>query len=152
MKKRILVTDTILRTILRSLPLPFASGEPILDLLDELKRSRNSIDQKIQKVHESLHETSTVIKELESELTTRTENLKILQSEYERYSTLNEIEEEKANALLSQVEHSLGKDKKSERWISFLISTVSGLLIFLAGLLLSPILTPFISKMFNFNP
>ncbi len=117
--------------------------------MDELKRSRTSIDEKVQKVTESLQETSMIIEELESELVERTKNLKVLQSEYERYSKLSEIEEEKASALITQVERSLGKGKKSERWVNFWISIGSGLIIFIAGLLLSPILTPIIIQLFK---
>lgn len=143
------ITSYILRHFLRALPL--VPGDLAVDIIDELKRSRTSIDLKIQKVHDSLQETSKVIKELETELSERTENLKQLQSEYERYSSLTVIEEEKASALLNQVELSLGKGKKSERWIGFWISTISGFIIFVAGLLLSPFLNPLILKFFNID-
>ncbi|QOK28046.1 hypothetical protein IIE26_05085 [Cytobacillus oceanisediminis] len=147
MKNYKYILDIFFRVLMRSFPLP---GSNVLDLMDELKRSRTSIDEKIQKVTESLQETSLVIEELESELSERTKNLKVLQSEYERYSKLSEIEEEKAAALISQVESSLGKGKKSERWVNFWIGIGSGLIIFIAGLLLSPILTPLITQLFKF--
>ncbi|MGH0685837.1 hypothetical protein [Bacillus mycoides] len=117
----------------------------LLEIFNELQESEISIDTKIQKVNASLKETSQIIKELETELTERTQKLDLLQLEYERYSKLAEIEQEKASALLSQVDHSVNKGKKSERWIGFWIGIASGLVILLLGLFL----TPFLNDLFN---
>lgn len=139
----------ILTLLLKSLPIPtfFFRPEPLLEALKELERSDTTIDIKIQKVNESLQETSQIIKELESELIERSKNLELLQIEYEKYSKLAEIEKDKAAALLAQVDHSVNKGKRSERWASFWISSISGIIIFVLGLILSPILTPLFSKL-----
>lgn len=120
-----------------------------IELLEDLKRSRTSIDQKVEKVSESLKETSILIDELETEMLERTKKMSLLKQEYEQYSKLSSIEEEKASALLSQLEKSLGKGKKSERWFNFLISIFSGIVIFILGIIFSPILTPLIGNLFK---
>ncbi|MGN4756446.1 hypothetical protein ACTFRK_11210 [Bacillus cereus group sp. MYBK227-2] len=121
------------------------------EIFNELHESEVSIDSKIEKVNASLKETSQIIKELEIELTERAQRLDLLQIEYERYSKLAAIEQEKASALLSQVDHSVNKGKRSERWAGFWISTLSGLFIFILGLILSPILTPWITNLLGIS-
>lgn len=143
----------ILTLLLKSMPFTtfFFRPEPLLEALKELERSDTTIDIKIQKVNESLQETSQIIKELESELIERSKNLELLQLEYEKYSKLAEIEKEKAAALLAQVDHSVNKGKKTERWTSFWISSISGivtgLIIFILGIIFSPLLTEFFSNL-----
>lgn len=141
MKKGNQFTKMLLKLVFNS----FLNMPSIDEYIDELKRSRTSIDVKIQKVNASLQETSKVIKELESELEDRATNLKKLQSEYERYSNLAEIEEEKASALLKQVELSVDKGKNTERWIGFAINIIAGLILFILGIILSP----FFNKLFG---
>ncbi|MGG5805300.1 hypothetical protein [Bacillus mycoides] len=143
MKKKRALVKTIFKHAVNSITMSPTSL--IIEMLNDLKESETSIDTKIQKVNASLKETSQIIKELETELTERTQKLDLLQLEYERYSKLAEIEQEKASALLSQVDHSVNKGKKSERWIGFWIGIASGLVILLLGLFL----TPFLNDLFN---
>ncbi|MCU4843752.1 hypothetical protein OB992_07200 [Bacillus cereus] len=121
------------------------------EIFNELHESEVSIDSKIQKVNASLKETSQIIKELEIELNERAQKLDLLQIEYERYSKLAAIEQEKASALLSQVDHSVNKGKRSERWIGFWIGIASGFIIFILGLILTPILTPWITNLLGIS-
>lgn len=124
----------------------------LLEIFNELQESEISIDTKIQKVNTSLKETSQIIKELETELIERTQKLDLLQHEYEKYSKLAEIEEEKAAAVLAQVDDSVNKGKRSERWTGFWIGIASGFIIFVLGLILTPILTPWITNFLGISP
>jgi predicted nuclease with TOPRIM domain len=138
-KKPIIPPSTvkhIIRALLRSLPL--VPGPELYDIIEDLKRSRTSIDEKVQKAYDSLQETSRLIGELEESLKERTEKLNFLRQEYERYSKLAEVEEDKAKALIQQLELSLGKGRNRERWISLVINLIAGIFIFILGILLSP--------------
>ncbi|KAA0777640.1 hypothetical protein DN392_06465 [Bacillus sp. BB51/4] len=149
MKTNKKLIESIVKSSLRSLTILPTTN--LLDIIDDLKKSETSIDIKIQKVNDSLKETSQIIKELETELIDRTQNLETLQLEYERYSKLADVEQEKASAILAQVDHSVNKGKRSERWAGFWISTISGLFIFVLGLILSPILTPWITNLLGIS-
>ena len=50
------------------------------------------------------------------------------------------MEEDKARALIQQLELSLGKTRNRERWVSLLISLIAGIIVFILGILLSPII------------
>ncbi|MFV5912473.1 hypothetical protein [Bacillus cereus] len=150
MKKNRALFKTIFKHAINSFTM--SSTSLIIEMLNDLKESETSIDTKIQKVNASLKETSQIIKELETELTERTQKLELLQIEYERYSKLASIEQEKASALLSQVDHSVNKGKRSERWIGFWLGIASGLIIFILGLILTPILTPWITNFLGISP
>lgn len=144
-KKPIIPPSTvkhIIRALLRSLPL--VPGPEFYDIIEDLKRSRTSIDEKVQKAYDSLQETSRFIGELEESLKERTEKLNFLRQEYERYSKLAEVEEDKAKALIQQLELSLGKGRNRERWISLVINFIAGIIIFILGILLSPIIRTWI--------
>ncbi|PGO26405.1 hypothetical protein CN984_17705 [Bacillus cereus] len=149
MKKNQALVKIFFKHLFNSLTM--APTSIIIEMLNDLKESETSIDTKIQKVNASLKETSQIIKELETELTERTQKLDLLQIEYERYSKLATIEQEKASALLSQVDHSVNKGKRSERWIGFWIGIASGLIIFVLGLILTPILTPWITNLLGIS-
>ncbi|WP_324656676.1 hypothetical protein [Bacillus cereus] len=150
MKKKRALFKTIFKHVMNSFTM--SSTSLIIEMLNDLKESETSIDTKIQKVNASLKETSQIIKELETEFTERTQKLELLQIEYERYSKLAAIEQEKASALLSQVDHSVNKGKRSERWIGFWLGIASGLIIFILGLIVTPILTPWITNFLGISP
>jgi ABC-type multidrug transport system fused ATPase/permease subunit len=140
-KKRIItpsITKRIIRVFLRQIPL--IPVPELYDLIEDLKRSQTSIDEKIRKAYDSLQETSGLIGELEGSLKEKTEKLTFLHQEYERYSKLAEVEEDNARALIQQIELSLGKGRKRERWISLVINLITGIIIFILGILLSPII------------
>ncbi len=140
-KKPIISSSTathIIRALLRSIPL--LPGPELYDIVKDLKRSRTSIDEKIQKAYTSLVETSKLIDELEKNLKERTEKLIFLRQEYERYSKLAEVEEGNSRALIQQLELSLGKTRNRGYWMSLLISFITGIIVFIFGILLSPII------------
>ncbi|HHX7186604.1 TPA: hypothetical protein ACVG9G_000414 [Bacillus thuringiensis] len=150
MKKNRALVKTIFKHAFNSMTM--SSTSLIIEMLNDLEKSETSIDTKIQKVNASLKETSQIIKELETEFTDRTQKLDLLLIEYEKYSELAGIEQEKASALLAQVDHSVNKGKRSERWIGFWIGIASGLIIFILGLILTPILTPWITNLLGISP
>jgi hypothetical protein len=84
--------------------------------------------------------TSRLIGELEGSLKEGAEKLTFLRQEYERYSKLAEVEEDKARVLIQQLELSLRKRRKRERLVSLVINLIAGIIIFILGILLSPII------------
>lgn len=137
------VSKQTIRLFLRTIPL--LPAPELFDLLTELKRSRTDIDLKIIKAYESLQETSDLLKELEISLKERTEKVNFLRIEYERFSKLAEIEEDKAKVILDQLERTMGKGRYRERWISLIINLITGVIVFILGIFLSP----FITKLFG---
>jgi hypothetical protein len=138
-KKPLLSPDTkriLKRAILEVLPGP----APLIgDLIEDLQRSRVSIDEKIRRASESLQETSRLINELDDTLKERTDKLAFLRQEVERYTELAEVEEGKAKALIQQVDLALRKGRNIERVVNLIISLVAGIVVFILGLILSPV-------------
>jgi hypothetical protein len=137
----------ILRTLLRAYlknVLYFPGPEFAEEVLSLLKTSRTMLDEKVAKAHESLLETVSLIEELEGTLKESTEKLGALRQEYEKYSKLSGIEEDKARVLLEQVERTIGKNKGREQIERLLISLAAGLIVFVLGIVLGPIITPII--------
>lgn len=134
----------LIRLLLRSIP--FIPGPEIYDLFDDIKDSRKTINQKIDRAYASLKETSELVDELHSELEERTSKVKELKVKYEHFSKLAEVEEEKAKPLIDEIQKSLGKNKNKEVVIAFLINIIAGILIFLLGIWLGPKITDWIDK------
>jgi predicted RNase H-like nuclease (RuvC/YqgF family) len=124
------------RVLLRMLP--FVPGPEIYDLIFDLSKSRTSLDEKVKKSYESLHETSTLISELEDGLKERVEKVEKLKEEYDRYSALAELEEDKAKALVTQLELTIGKGQPKERLISLFLNITAGIIVFVLGVAASP--------------
>src|SRR5215813_14870964 len=110
------------------------SGPLIGDIIEELQRSRVSIDRKIELAAQSLQETSRLIAELDESLKERAEKLEQLRTEIERFSKLAEVEEGKARAVIQQLEISLNRGKNRERWVSLVINLIAGIIIFILGI------------------
>jgi len=139
-KRPSLIRKSTKRILMRALwrSLPILPGPDIYDLFVDLRRSRKSVDEKIQQALESLQDASRLVDELEDSLAERTRKLNTLRQEVDRYSKLAEIEEDKAKAIVQQLELSVNKGKNVERWVSFAINIIAGLLLFILGLALSP--------------
>jgi hypothetical protein len=88
-----------------------------------------------------LRKTSELINEIEEILNNRTQKLTILRQEVERYSQLAEVEEERAKAIVEQLELTLNKGKMQERWAGFAINIFAGLILFVFGVVFSPLLS-----------
>lgn len=126
----------IIRLILRTLPI--IPGPELYDIFTDLDEGKKSINKKIDKAYSSLRETSELINDLECDLVERTEKIKELKEKYEDYSKLAEIEEEKIQPLLKQLDKTVGKGKIAERLISFFINIIAGIFIFILGVWASP--------------
>lgn len=103
------------------------------DIFYELQKSNKDINTKIDRAYLSLKETSELINELQTNLTERTDKVKKLKDEYDRYSNLASIEESKIKPLLIQLDQTMSKGKKFERWVSFLINLAAGIIFFFLG-------------------
>jgi len=130
------MTNKILRLLLRSVPI--IPAPELYDIFNDLQESKKSVNEKIDKAYNSLKDTSDLIEDLQKDLTDRTEKIKQLRDEYERYSKLAEIEEEKIKPLLIELDKTLNKGKNIERWISFGINVIAGIILFVLGIWLGP--------------
>jgi len=129
-------TNKIIRLLLRSVPI--IPAPELYDIFSDLQQSKKSINEKIDKAYNSLKDTSDLIEDLQRDLSDRTEKVKQLRDEYERYSKLAEIEEEKIKPLLIELDKTVNKWKGIERWFSFGINIIAGIILFELGIWLGP--------------
>lgn len=129
-------TNKIVRLLLRSVPI--IPAPELYDIFNDLNESKKSINEKIEKAYSSLKDTSDLIEDLQKDLTDRTEKVKQLRDEYERYSKLAEIEEDKIKPLLIELDKTVSKGKNIERWVSFGINIIAGIILFVLGVWLGP--------------
>jgi hypothetical protein len=101
----------------------------------ELSPSRSPHVQNIDQAIDALNQASGFVAELESHLGRRTHELETLKSEYERYSRLVEVEEEKAQAVLAEVTQTVNQGRTKERVIAFGINLAAGAVFFCLGIL-----------------
>ena len=127
--------DKLWRLLLRWIPL--IPAPEIYDLIRDVKRSQDDVDEQVTEALDSIRKTSKLVGQLEDSLKERAMRLEELQKEHERYSQLVEMEADKAQALLRQIEATLGKNIGRERWIAFGINLAAGLILFVLGVVLS---------------
>jgi len=130
--------EKLIRLFLRALPLPFLPGPEIYDLLKDLQRSRTELDIKVRRTTQALLDASRLMSELEKELTQRSAKVNKLQEEYDKYEQLAQVEEKKAEALIKQIQDTLGKGRIRERWVALAINLIAGLIVFALGVFLAP--------------
>lgn len=138
------VTDKILRLFLRGIPI-FPAPE-IYDLLRSVKKSQGDIDAQVDEALQSIKNTSELVGRLEESLRERSTKLEALKKEHDRYSELAQIEAKKAEALLRQVESTLGRNAGKERAIAFAINIAAGLILFILGVAVSDPLKAWITR------
>lgn len=127
------------RIMLRMIPL--LPGPELYDLVKDLSKSRTDLDHKITRAQSSLSETSELIAELESGLNERVAKLQRLKNEHDKYSKLAEVEEEKAKAIMQQIELAVSRSKGKERIIALALNLLAGIIVFSLGVVLGPHLT-----------
>lgn len=127
------------RAVLRAIPV--VPAPELLDILEAAQRSRRSIDSKIEQAVAALQAASKLVDELETDLRDRTTRLNQLRDEVDQYSKLAAIEEEKAKALVLQLDSLLSRNRGRERWVSLAINLLAGFLIFALGIVAGPRLT-----------
>lgn len=127
--------DKMWRLLLRWIPI--IPAPEIYDLLRDVKRSQDDVDSQVTEAIESIQKTSTLVTRLEESLKERAKKLELLQQEHERYSQFADIESKKAQALLTQIETTLGKNAGKERWFAFGINIAASLIIFILGVIFS---------------
>lgn len=135
-RRRAVDWDKVARLVLRVVPiLPMPE---IYDLARDLQRSRGELNEKVNRAAEALREASQLVDNLQAELNERVASVQKLKLEYERYQQLATIEEQKAKALIEQLQAALGAGRTWERWIALAINLVAGLIVFVLGVWLSP--------------
>lgn len=140
-KSTIGILSKHLSRILVGMVAPSLSSYEIYDLIKDLSKSRTDLDEKITRAQSSLSETSELIAELESDLNNRVAKLERLKQEYDKYSKLAEVEEEKASAIILQIESAIGGSRGKERMIALAINLLAGVIVFVLGVILGPALT-----------
>lgn len=124
-----------MRVFLRTIPL--IPGPELFDLVVGIKRSQTDFDKQVAEAVEALGNTSTLITTLQRSVEERMAKLQHLRNEHERYSELAQIEAGKAAALLKEVETTLGREQKKERWIALAMHLGVGFLFFVLGVAVS---------------
>jgi len=115
----------------------------IATYITEIKRSGEEIEDKISKVLSSLKDTSDLINELQDDIKTRTENVVKLKEEFDHYSKLTEIEQEKIQPLIKELDKAIAKSNKNE-WVKGLaINLIAGLILLLVGYFANPIINDY---------
>lgn len=128
-------------------PVPMAIPVPLFTLFDDVSRSRQNVDFKIQEANESLSRTMDVIDELRTLMAEKTAELAVLKREYEKYAKLAGIEKRKARVIMDQVEQSLNKRKRIERLVGLATSIAAGLVVFVLGILFGPVITSYLGAL-----
>lgn len=123
--------DAALRLFLRMMPL--VPAPEVYDLIRSVRRSQDDIDKQVQDAVDALSRSSSLIENLEKTLAERAAKLKELKAESDRVSQLASLSAEQGEAVAKSFEAVLGKSQGRERWISFLINVIAGLLLFLIG-------------------
>ena len=133
--------------MLRALPIP--AGPELYDLLKGIKRSQTDFDQQVAHAVESLGSTSTLIATLQRSVEEQMAKLQHLRQEHERYSELAQIEAKKAEALIKQVETTLGREHVKERWIALAMHLGVGSLFFVLGVVMADPFRDWISHLWK---
>lgn len=136
----------LVRLLLRSVSF-FPAGPELYYLLREIRRSKDDFEQQVNEAMEALQRSSQLVSQLEEGLKERSQKLVGLREEYERYSELAQMEEKKAEALLNQLEATLGKERSRERLFGVLLNAAVGLLFFIAGAIFSEPLRSWVSTL-----
>lgn len=118
--------------------LPFGrTATDIFDLVGKINRSQKDIDKQVEEAVGALSRSSELIGDLEGTLKERTKKLQELKVEYDRVSTLASLTRKQGEAVAAQLEQTLGRDRRKERLIAFVISVIAGLVIFVVGVFTS---------------
>ena len=91
-------------------------------------------EQNLQQAVSALRQASELVQALDRDLQARIGELHQLQDQYEHYSHLVTIEEEKASALLDQVQTTVDRGRKREWVIAAIINLVTGAILFALGI------------------
>src|ERR1019366_5627181 len=127
--------DNLWKLFLRTVP--FVPAPEIYDLLHNIRRSQTDFDQQVTEAVEGLHKTSELVATLQKGVEERMAKLQEVRQEHDKYSELAQIEAKKAEAVLKQVEATLGRDQRKERWIALAMHLGVGFLFFVLGVILS---------------
>ena len=118
--------------------IPFFPGAEIYDLIAELGKNRELFDDKVRRTSESLRESARFVAELDADLQLRVEKVEQLRNETERLSALASIEEEKAAALIQEIQKTVMHGRGKERVLAVLLNLAVGVAIFVFGVVAGP--------------
>jgi predicted RNase H-like nuclease (RuvC/YqgF family) len=125
------IRDALLRMLLRLLPI--LPGVEIYDLIRATSRSQGDVDKQVEEAMEALSRSSTLIESLSKTLAARERKVKELKAEYDRVSELASLTKSQGEAVARSLELVLGRDKRRERFVGFIINIAAGLILFVVG-------------------
>jgi hypothetical protein len=128
--------ESLLKAFLRSIPF-FPAGPELYDLVVSFRRSQDDFEKQVSEAVAALQKTSQLVSTLQQGVEGRMTELNRLRQEHQKYSELAQIEAGKAEALVKQIEATLGKGQVKERWIAGVMHLGFGLLYFIAGIFAS---------------
>lgn len=130
-----MILDAGLRLALRMLPL--LPAPELYDVVKSLRRNEHNLDKQIQQAVSALSKSSQLIDSLGDTLKERESKLTSLQQEYNRISQLASLTADQGEAVVASLSKLLGSFQNKERFVSFIINLISGLLIFVLGVFAS---------------
>jgi len=101
------------------------------------RNSQTDFDQQVTEAVNALQNTSALVTTLQQGVKDRMAKLEELKKEHEKYSQLAQIEAKTAEVFLMQIEDTLGKEQRKERWVALAMHLSVGLIFFVLGVLAS---------------
>jgi hypothetical protein len=95
---------------------------------------RDLREENLKRAVAALEEASALVGALDEDLRNRMVQLERLRGDYEHYSQLAALEEEKAAAVLEEVQKTVGRGRKREWVIAAIINLSTGILLFFLGI------------------
>lgn len=133
----------VLNAVEESLTLKIV-GVDLSKLTQNIKSSRTELGEKVRTTMEALESASSLVTELQEELTERNKSVIKLKKQYEEFNQLVQVEEKAAHTLIKEMEKTISKGKVKDRIINTAISLATGLIIFILGIYFGPMITELI--------
>lgn len=118
----------------------FGNFPDVTQIIDKIYYSNQDVEVKINQAYQSLLDINNLINQLEHELKIKTENVKLIKAEYEKFENVAKIEKENAEPLLKLIDETYNGYKKGEFKKNIIAQVVIGLLIFFLGAFLGPMI------------
>ena len=126
---------TVVEHLVRATP----TAGTLYDAFRTITTTKDELNSRVALAAAALSNASSVLADLQTTLSTQIRDVSFLQEEYKRYQALAAVEEGKARAVLAEVRSVVDEGKGRERWIALAINLVAGLVLFVLGVWLSPV-------------
>ena len=130
------VTKEVSFVLLKAV-MPFGTGDDIVGIVRNLNTSQKDLNRQVEEAVGALTKSTQLITELEGSLGERAKELAKLQIEYKRVSELASLTEEQSKAVTEQLEQTMGKNRRKQLLVAFILNLTAGLVIFILGVFTS---------------